>query len=59
MDGEKINKSKLAEKQDNQCPYCKKDLEKAEEVLGGDASDFFDALGVGTSLNEAQMQAQT
>jgi hypothetical protein len=32
--------------------------EKAEEVLGGDASDFFTGLGVNMSLNEAQMEAQ-
>jgi hypothetical protein len=34
-----------------------KDLqERAEEALGGSASDFFDLLGIGLSLNEEEME---
>jgi hypothetical protein len=32
--------------------------ESAEDVLGGDASDFFNDLGIGTSIDPNQMQAQ-
>ena len=30
--------------------------ESAEDVLGGDASDFFNSLGIGLSLNEEEMR---
>jgi len=30
--------------------------DKAEEVLGGDAHDFFNELGIGTSLSAEEMQ---
>jgi len=33
--------------------------DKCEDVLGGDASTFFTSLGVNTSIDPNQMQAQT
>lgn len=32
--------------------------ESAEEVLGGDANDFFESLGIGTFLTNQEMQQQ-